>query len=100
MPAYKEADFIVFASPIYYFTMTAQMEAAIQRVYCIGKPTAKKAALLLSSGSAGVYDASIAQFKAYMAYVGIEVAGIITANGEENKSEAKLSEIKAFAQGL
>ena len=60
MPAYLEADMVVFASPIYYFTMTAQMEAAIQRVYCIGKPAkAKKAALLLSSGSPGVYDGVI-----------------------------------------
>lgn len=100
MPAYKEADIIVFASPVYYFTMTAQMEAAIQRVYCIGKPAAKKAALLLSSGSDGVNDASIAQFKAYMAYAGIEVAGIITANGDENKSEAKLNEVRTFAQRL
>lgn len=101
MPAYKEADMIVFASPIYYFTMTAQMEAAIQRVYCIGKPAkAKKAALLLSSGSPGVYDAAIAQFKAYMGYVGIENAGIITANGEENKSETKLNEVREFARLL
>ena len=38
MPAYNEADMIVFASPIYYFTMTAQMQAAIQRMYCIWKP--------------------------------------------------------------
>ena len=101
LPAYKEADMIVFASPIYYFTMTAQMEAAIQRVYCIGKPLkAKKAALLLSSGSPGVYDAAVAQFKAYMGYAGIEVAGIITANGEENKSEAKLNEIRDFAKAI
>ena len=101
MPAYCEADMIVFASPIYYFTMTAQMEAAIQRVYCIGKPAkATKAALLLSSGSPGVYDGAIAQFKAYMGYAGIEVAGVITANGAENKSEAKLNEIKAFAKSL
>ncbi|MBR4755064.1 MAG: flavodoxin family protein, partial [Lachnospiraceae bacterium] len=91
MPAYKEADMIVFASPIYYFSMTTQMEAAIQRVYCIGKPAkAKKAALLLSSGSPGVYDAATAQFKAYMGYTKIDIAGIITANGAENKSEAKL----------
>jgi multimeric flavodoxin WrbA len=101
LPAYKEADMIVFASPIYYFTMSAQMEAAIQRVYCIGKPLkAKKAALLLTSGSPGVYDAATAQFKAYMAYAGIEAAGIITSNGEENKSEAKLNEIREFAKGL
>jgi multimeric flavodoxin WrbA len=101
MPAYLEADMIVFASPIYYFTMTAQMEAAIQRVYCIGKPAkAKKAALLLSSASPGVYDGAIAQFKAYLAYTGIENAGIITANGAENKSEAKLTEIRELAKSL
>ena len=101
MPAYMEADMIVFASPVYYFAMTAQMEAAIQRVYCIGKPAkAKKAALLLSSGSPGVYDGAISQFKAYMSYAGIEVAGIITANGSENKSINKLAEIRAFAESL
>ena len=101
LPAYREADMIVFASPVYYFTVTAQMEAAIQRVYCIGKPLkAKKAALLLSSASDGVYDAAVAQFKAYMSYAGIEAAGVITAHGEENKSEAKISEVKEFAKSL
>ncbi len=101
LPAYKEADMIVFASPIYYFTMTAQMEAAIQRVYCIGKPLkAKKAALLLSSGSPDVYDGAIAQFKAYMGYAGIENVGVITAAGAENRSEAKLNEVREFAKTL
>ncbi len=101
MPAYQEADMIVFASPIYYFTMTAQMEAAIQRVFCIGKPAkAKKAALLLSSGSPGVYDGAVAQFRDYTRYTGIEAAGVITANGAENKSEAKLTEIREFATSL
>ena len=101
MPAYKEADMIVFASPIYYFNMTAQMEAAIQRVYCIGKPAkAQKMALILSSGSPNVYDAAIAQIKSYAAYTKIELAGIITANGAENNSEAKLNEVREFAKAL
>ena len=101
IPAYKEADMIVFASPIYYFTMTAQIEAAIQRVYCMGKPEkAKKFALLLSSGSPGVYDAAIGQFKGYCGYANIENIGVITANGGENKSESKLNEIRDFAKGL
>lgn len=101
MPAYAEADLIVFASPIYYFTMTAQMEAAIQRVFCIGKPTkAKKVALLLSSGSPGVYDAAVAQMNAYCAYTGIGLAGVITANGAENKAESKMNEIRDFAKAL
>ena len=101
IPAYLDADMIVFASPIYYFTMNAQIEAAIQRQYCIGKPPkAKKAALLLSSGSPGVYDSAMAQMAGYCAYTGIEFAGAITANGEENKSEAKLAEVKDFAAKL
>ncbi|MCR4813994.1 MAG: flavodoxin family protein [Lachnospiraceae bacterium] len=101
LPAYKEADMIVFASPIYYFAMNTHMQAAIQRVYCIGKPLkAKKAALLLSSGSDGVYDSAIAQFKDYMAYAGIENAGIITAHGSENKSGSKLEEVREFAKSL
>ncbi len=100
MPAYLESDMIVFASPIYYFAPTAQLEAAWQRVYCIGKPAkAAKAALLLSSAS-GFYDAAIAQYKGFNAYTGIQDLGIFTATGEENKSEAKLAEIRAFAEQL
>ena len=100
MPAYLESDMVVFASPIYYSALTAQLEAAWQRVYCIGKPAkATKAALLLSSGS-GAYDAAIAQYKAFTDYVGIQDMGVCTATGDENKSEAKLAEIKAFAKTL
>ena len=100
MPAYLESDMIVFASPIYYFAPTAQLEAALQRVYCIGKPAkATKAALLLSSGS-GAYDAAISQYKTFTQYVGIQDMGIYTATGDENKSEAKLAEIREFAKTL
>ena len=100
MPAYLESDMIVFASPIYYFSMTAQLEAALQRVYCIGKPAkAAKAALLLSSAS-GAYDAAITQYKAFTGFTGIEDMGVCTATGEENKAEAKMAEIRAFAKGL
>ena len=100
MPAYLESDMIVYASPIYYFAPTAQLEAAWQRVYCIGKPAkATKAALLLSSAS-GFYDAAIAQYKGFTAYTGLQDMGVCTATGEENKSEAKLAEIRAFAEKL
>ena len=100
-PLLDAADVLVLASPIYYFTLTAQIEAAFQRQYCIGKPPkATKIAMLLSSGSPGVYDAAIVQFKGYSAYTGIELAGVITANGAENGSKAKLNEIREFAKGL
>ena len=101
MPAYKDCDMIVFASPIYYFDMTAQLSAAIQRVYAIGKPTkATKAALLLSSASPNPFEGAIATYKTMIGYMGLENAGIITAAGEENGSEAKLKEICDFAKAL
>ena len=101
MPAYKDCDMIVFASPIYYFDMTAQLSAAIQRVYAIGKPTkATKAALLLSSASPNPFEGAIATYKSMIGYMGLEDAGIITAAGDENGSEAKLNAIRDFARAL
>lgn len=101
MPAYLESDMLVFASPIYYFGMTAQITAAIQRVYCIGKPAkATKAALLLSSASPNPYEGAIATYKSLCAYTGLENMGVFTAAGDENKSEAKLKEICEFAAKL
>ena len=101
MPAYLDSDMIVYASPIYYFDVTAQLSAAIQRVYAIGKPAkAKKAALLLSSASPNPFEGAIATYKTMLGFMGLEDAGIITAAGEENKSEAKLAEIRAFAKAL
>jgi multimeric flavodoxin WrbA len=101
MPAYKDCDMIVFASPIYYFDMTAQLSAAIQRVYAIGKPTkATRAALLLSSASPNPFEGAIATYKAMIGYMGLEDAGIITAAGDENGSEAKLKEICEMSKAL
>ena len=101
MPAYKEADMIVYASPIYYFAMTAQLSAAIQRMYAIGKPEkATKAALLLSSASPNPFDSAIAAYKATAALSGMENVGIITAAGDENGSEVKMGEIRDFAKAL
>ena len=99
--AYQDADVVVFASPVYYFGMTAQIEAAIQRVYCIGKPPkATKAVLLLSSGSPNVYDGPIGQYKSMIGYMGLEDAGIITAAGAENGTEEKLAEVRELAKSL
>lgn len=56
--------------------------------------------MLLSSASPGVYDGPMGQYKGYLAYTGMEDAGVITAIGDENQSEEKLEEIRAFAKNL
>ena len=94
--AYKWADMIVFASPIYYSAMSAQLHAAIQRVYCIGKPAATKAALLLSTAT-GQTEPVEAYYKQLVAFLGMESCGVCKAVGEENKKEEKMAEIKAWA---
>ena len=94
--AYKWADMVVFASPIYYSAMTAQLHAAIQRVYCIGKPAASKAVLLLSTAS-GQTDAAEAYFKQITAFMGMENCGVCKVVGEDNKKAEKMAEIKAWA---
>ena len=101
LPAYVDSDMIVFASPVYYFGFTAQLQAAIQRVYCIGKPQkAAKAALLLSSGSPDTGKGAVETYKNMIAYMGIADAGIFALAGKENKSEDKLALIRDFAKGL
>ena len=37
-PLLAEAEALVLASPIYYFGMSAQIQAPIQRVYNVNKP--------------------------------------------------------------
>ena len=100
-PAFQDCDMIVFASPIYYFGMTAQITAATQRVYALMKwPKATKAALLLSSMSPNVYDGAIATYKGILGFTGIEDAGIFTAKDPENSTDELKQTIYDFAKGL
>ena len=94
--AYKWADMIVFASPIYYSTMTSQLHAAIQRMYANGKPAATKAPLLLSTAS-GQTDAAEAYFKQLIGFMGMEDCGVCKVVGDDNKKDEKMVEIKAWA---
>ena len=100
-PLLQETDMIVFASPIYYFTMSAQLESVIQRFYAINSPAkAKYSALLLSSYSPDVYDGSISQYKDMIGYMGMTDKGIVIADNSTNKTPAKLAEAKKLGESL
>jgi len=87
-PLLAEAEVLVLASPIYYFTLSAQIQAPIQRFYATMKPAnVKKTALLLSSHSPAVYDAAIAEYKSIAAFCGYEDTGIVTAKLDEQKTD-------------
>ena len=101
-PEILSADMLVFASPIYYFTLSAQLQAVIHRTYAIDIPkNVKKVALIMSSGSPYVYGPAIAQYyQSIVEYWGVENAGIYTANGKQNKSEEKRQELYRFGKSL
>lgn len=97
----EDADMIVFASPVYYFGLTGQLQSMISRVYAIDKPhKADKYALILTSYSPDVYDAIISQYNQIVNYSGGKSLGIITAYGPERMSEAKEKEAFEFGKSL
>ncbi len=100
-PALLECDALVIASPVYYFTMTAQIQAAIQRIYAIDHPPkATKAALMLSSMSPEVYEGSIGEYEGIIDYMGLEDRGIITADDSENGTEALMEKCRALGKAM
>ncbi len=56
----KEADGIIFASPVYFFNITAQAKAVIDRTIALSLPEQqlkdKVAGIMVSAGSTGVMD--------------------------------------------
>ena len=101
-PVLEEAEMIVLASPIYYHSFTGQLQCAINRIYALDKPkNLKRAALIMSSGSNHVYCGAIYEYQnSFLNYLKLEDMGIYSAYGEQNKSQAKLDELKAFGKGL
>ena len=101
-PQILSSDMIVFASPIYYFTLSAQLQAVIHRTYAIDIPAnVKKTALIMSSGSAYVYGPAISQYyQSIVEYWGVENAGIFTANDKQNMSREKRDQLYRFGRSL
>ena len=100
-PLFAEAEALVLAAPIYYFTMSAQIQAPIQRLYNMNKPPKlRKMALLLSSYSPGVYDGAIGEYRGICSYWQTEDTGIVTAKLDEQKTDATRAELAALVAKL
>ena len=101
----KEAEMLVIASPIYYHGISGQLKCVLDRFYSAaypGKPPRlKKAAMILSSGDANMYDGAMFSYQGdFLDFLGLEDMGVFTAHGGENGSPSKLAELRAFGAGL
>jgi multimeric flavodoxin WrbA len=100
-PLMAEAEALVLAAPIYYFTLCAQMQAPIQRMYCVNAPAkVKKMAMLLSSYSPGVYDGATTEYHDICRYWKATDTGIVTAKIDEQKTEGTKKKIEVLVQNL
>jgi multimeric flavodoxin WrbA len=103
-PLLQQAEVLVLASPIYYHGFSGQLKCAIDRFYAIGAPgqlKLRRIAMLLSSGAENVYDGAVYSFQEdFVRYLGLENAGIVTAYGSENRSEAKLQEARNLGASI
>ncbi|WP_165248646.1 flavodoxin family protein [Adlercreutzia sp. ZJ141] len=101
-PLYDSADMIVIASPIYYGSFSGQMHCAIHRTYAIGKPAScKKMAMILDSGSSGVYAASERIYHGFLqGWYGVEDCGIFEYAGSSASSSQNLDELRQFGKSL
>ena len=99
---YDTADMIVYASPIYYGSFTGQLHNTIHRTYALTKPAAcTKTAMILSSGSSGVYKAAENIYHGYLqGWYGTEDCGIFEASGSNGKSPEMLERLREFGRSL
>ena len=101
----KDTEMLVIASPIYYHGVTGQLKCVIDRFYSAAYPIKpsklKKAAMILSSADANMYDGALFSFKGdFLGYLGLENMGVFTAHGSQNGSGTKLAELRNFGSSL
>lgn len=91
LEALKKADALVIASPIYYFSVTAQLKLAIDRTYAllrVEKPIRRAAALITCGNPSGdVANGAIEMFAKMCSISKWENAGVVVAAGLHQPGE-------------
>ena len=104
----KCADMLVIASPMYFYSISAQLKAIIDRCHNPIRDTFKisKAALLLVGASSlpTLFDAALAEYKLCIGYFNIEDAGHILVRGMKEKGDIRhtdaLKQAYAFGESM
>jgi len=108
LDALREADALVLASPVYYFSVSAQLKLAIDRTYAllsVGTPI-KRTALLLTCGdtSEEAAEGAVVTYNQIRTYSKWEDAGIIIATGLDAKDDIvgreELEKAKELGRGI
>lgn len=107
-PQIEDADILIFATPIYWFSPTAKTKLMLDRLrpYFVNKKlNGKKSALLLPAGSgSGDCDLTIEMFKRIFEALKIDFIGTVTAEvydiGDVNQNDEVKRQISELAQNI
>lgn len=109
-PGLRSADAIVFAFPVYWFTINAQMKLCIDRMYALesklGNPLCgKQVGIIFTYGDDDLYTSGginvIYAFQSMARYIQFEIKGIVYGTASEVGDVLKQPELmqKAFRLG-
>lgn len=89
----KTAEIIVAASPVYFYGISAELKAIIDRLHTPmrnGFPTKKLALLLVGAATLPeLFDAIKVQYQLILNYFHLEDAGMVLVRGVQNKGDIK-----------
>jgi len=109
-PKLRQADAIVIASPIYWFTISAQTKLCIDRWYALESPNGnalkgKQFGILLTYGDSDPYTSgainAIRTFQDMTHYLGADIVGIVYASAMDEGDISKQPKVleKAYTLG-
>jgi multimeric flavodoxin WrbA len=105
----KEADSIVFASPIYWFSVTAQLKMVIDRIYAVGGGdknifTGKQLGILLVYADSDPFTSgainALRMFQDISAYLGTTIVGMVYGSAYEAGEIAQNAQVLKEAHEL
>jgi hypothetical protein len=107
-PLLEKADAVVFCSPLYWFSFTAQIKAAIDKMNAYDSENAlrhlniKESALLVCGACDGstIFDGIITSFKLISNYLNWQVVGILAIPGVKEKGDILKSNALDSAEKL
>lgn len=100
----EEADMLVVASPVYFYGLSAQLKAIIDRLHTPmrNRFKIKKLALILVGAATlpELFDSIITQYKLILNFFHLEDAGMLLVRGAKNKGDVTEESLKeAYALG-
>ena len=93
-PAYKEADMVVLASPLYYWTISGQLKCAFDRLFAVAECNEnlanpqKECALLMAAEGNG-YEETLYWYDRLMKHLGWTDKGKVLCGGVFNVGDIK-----------